>query len=240
MMKKVLEGIGAALLLAAAVVPVRAASPEQEQAVLAEAEKLLAEDAEKPVDVPACGALADRIGAISGPETDLARVQVIARCLSGIDYENREQPAIAQWIHKLGDDVIFSEPSGQYYVARERIWDLYERFKTHPLAEPMAWEAAKTPAGGECEGYLNCYLSDSLESLGRYLELYPRGKHSAAALEELYWLQEEPSGVEPLDRADVANAKRLFGRWRQILAAVEGGQNYVKGLDRLAAAYKVR
>ena len=242
MTKNFRAGLLAAVLFlpAAFAQTLAAATPEEEKATLAAAEKLLAQDPEKKVDVPACGALAERLAALPGPPAALARMQVLARCLQSVDYENREQPAVVALIAKLGDEVIYSEPSGQYYVSRQRIWDVYEKFKTHPLAEDLAWEAARTPAGGECEGFLNCQLYDSLDSMGRYLELYPQGEHVAAALEELYWLQEEPSGVEPLEKSDRAQAKEMLARWRKILGAVPGGKEKLKGVDMIAAAYKVK
>lgn len=228
---------GALIALSLALASVLPAAPA---APLAGARAYVDQPVEAPVDFLAGAKLADQLADVPGPEAALWRVRVLARALRGVDYENREQAPMKAWLARHEDEVIFSEPSGESYVARRKIWDLYETAKATPFAEELAWEAAKTPAGGECEGYLPCSLGDSLDSIGRYLELYPKGKYSAAALEELFWFREEPSGVDPLDPADVPEAKRQLERWRKILAAVAGGQDYRKGLDRLAAAYQVR
>lgn len=235
-MKAKLAAALAALAFLAPTLPAAA----QDAASLANARKWAAQDAEQPADFLAGAKMADLLAGQPGPEAALVRYQVIARALTGVTYENREQAAIKTWLDKHEDEVIFSEPAGQYFVSRQKIWALYDTSRSSPLAEEIAWEAARTPAGGECEGYLNCYLADSLDSTGRYLELYPKGRHAAAALEELYWLQEEPSGVAPIDKADVPEAKRLLARWKKILVAAPGAKDYVKGVDMIAGAYGVK
>ena len=68
--------------------------------------------------------------------------------------------------------------------------------------EKIAWEAAKNPLPGECEGYVNCYLFMLRMTDGEYLNFYPNGEHASEALRNIIQL------LEPI--ASDANAKKVY------------------------------
>jgi hypothetical protein len=212
-----------------------------ESGPFAEAEAYFDQDNEAAVD-PASGfKLADQLAAQQGPEAVLWRVRVLSRALEAVTSENREQKPIAAWLAKHKDELNYSEPSGQYYLLQAQMWDLYEKYKDTPLAEDFAWEAANTLLGGECEGYLPCYTQAELQSMGRYLELYPRGQFVEFALEDLYWMLEIPSAEEyPLDANDKAITKEILDRWDKVLAKVPKTEAYRQGLVKIAKEYGLK
>ena len=137
-------------------------------------------------------------------------------------------------------------PQKAWSAKRERQYShirksLIDRGKPQPLAEEIAWEAANTPVGGECEGYLPCYTGSDLLGIGRFLRDFPKSSRAKEALAGIYWLSETPSPEDfPLDPADITDCKKIFAEWRQILAAIPGAEPQRAGLEKLAKAYKIR
>lgn len=236
MSKNFLAGIaGLSLLL---LVP--ALSAKTEAGSFAEAKAYSDQDDEATVDPAAGFKLGDQLAAQPGAEAVLWRLRVVARALEAVHSENRQQKPIATWLEKHQDELVYSENSGQYYLVQEKVWELYERYKATPLAEDFAWEAANTLLGGECEGYLPCYTQADLQSMGRYLELYPRGRWVELALEDLYWMIETPSAEEyPLDANDKAISKEILDRWSKVLAKVPGTEAHRQGLVKIVKEYKL-
>lgn len=230
-----------AAALCALFLSVPAMAVEDPAAAVAAAKKWVAEGGEEPADFAAGARLADRLSTVPGPEAALWRYRVIARALSGVDYESKEKEPAKSWLARHESEVGFSEPSGAYNVTQEKVWELWEKSKASPVAEEIAWEAANTPLGGECEGYLTCYLEADLRGIGRYLENYPKGKWAKEGAGGLYWLNEAPMAEEfPLDPADQAEAKKLLQRWDKILAAMADNAAYRQGLAAVIKAYKLK
>lgn len=120
----------------------------------------------------------DALGAL-----ELARLRALQRSLAAIPFESLEKPQYIDWTKAHDAEIVYSEPSGQWYVRADLLWALQKKYRDLPmLAERAAWEAAETPLPGECEGYLPCYLTLETLTNGAYLKLYPRGAHADAAL----------------------------------------------------------
>jgi hypothetical protein len=122
----------------------------------------------------------------SRAELEFVRLRALARSisfLSGGEQQNEDYKQ--QWKNEHDSEIVYSEPSGEWYVRAQLFWDLQAKYKDLPVAERVAWEAASTPLPGECEGDLTCNLYYLSETSGRYLKLYPRGAHSADALKSL-------------------------------------------------------
>jgi hypothetical protein len=116
-------------------------------------------------------------------ELELARLSALARSLSSIPIEQHDNPTYKQWTTERDSEIVYSEPSGQWYVRASLLWDLQKKYRDLPVAERAAWEAAQTPLPGECEGDLGCTLFYASATHGKYLKLYPRGAHADAALD---------------------------------------------------------
>jgi hypothetical protein len=147
-------------------------------------------------------------------ELELARLVALQRSLANIDMMEKDKEPFAAWTKAREEQIVYSDPSGLWYVRAEMFWNLQARYKDLPSAEAIAWEAAQIPLPGECEGYLPCHLYALSETDGRYLKLYPRGAHAGDALrnisESLGQIIGDQSGenpgltAEPEDRAEVA------------------------------------
>ncbi|HST52635.1 MAG TPA: SH3 domain-containing protein [Pyrinomonadaceae bacterium] len=115
-------------------------------------------------------------------ELEFARLQALARSLSAIPVEQHENAPYKDWTTERAPEIVYSEPSGQWYVRAELLWDLQKKYGDLPVGERVAWEAARTPLPGECEGDLGCTLYYVSATDGQYLKLYPRGAHAENAL----------------------------------------------------------
>jgi hypothetical protein len=121
----------------------------------------------------------------SRAELEFARLRALARSITFLAGGEQPDEPRKQWAAEHESEIVYSEPSGEWYVRAELLWDLQAKYKDLPLAESIAWEALKTPLPGECEGDVTCNLYYLSETSGRYLKLYPRGAHSADALKSL-------------------------------------------------------
>jgi hypothetical protein len=118
--------------------------------------------------------------------------------------------------------VVYSEPAGEWYVRSELFWDLHKKYKR----EDIAWEAAKNPLPGECEGYVNCYLFYAKQTDGEYLNLYPEGKNGLEALVNITNLLEpivqdletKSVYVGPTDVSDRAEFNQTIADLRSIIS----------------------
>ncbi len=120
-------------------------------------------------------------------ELELLRLLALQKSLALIQMSKMEEPPYQAWTKAQGDHIVYSEPSGQWYVRADSFWNLEKKYRAQQpvIAERIAWEASKIPLPGECEGYLPCHLSYEAETSGEYLKLYPRGVHAATALDSI-------------------------------------------------------
>jgi hypothetical protein len=156
------------------------------------------------------------------PRHELQRYQVLMRAAEALPWDPAEHDlAMTSWLKRHEGLIFYDEISSRNLVHVDPIWQLFERSKDSSEAEEIAWTAAEAPRGGECEGYLPCHVGSSLESAGRYLRHFPRGRHAQAAVDDfIFWLQDEsgitPDDLHPDDRgALIADLER----WRALLSA---------------------
>jgi hypothetical protein len=173
---------------------------------------------------------------------ELARLSALARSLSSIPADQHENPTYKQWTAERDKEIVYSEPSGQWYVRAELLWDLQKKYGDLPVGERIAWEAAETPLPGECEGDLGCTLYYASATHGNYLKLYPRGPHAGEALSRLAetfkYVTDDIRGSEhvyqvpPEEKADF---KKTVATLREQLNAVSshGAAELLKQLDEI-------
>ena len=118
-------------------------------------------------------------------ELEFVRLRALANSIKFLSAGEQQTETLKQWAAAHDSEIVYSEPSGEWYVRAELLWDLQARYKDLPLAERIAWEAASTPLPGECEGDVTCNLYYLSETGGRYIKLYPRGPHAGEALKSL-------------------------------------------------------
>lgn len=116
-------------------------------------------------------------------ELGFKRLRILAVAMKLIPFGKGDSSPYKQFLKAHDKEVVYSEPSGEWLVRSELFWDLHGRFIQQPIAEDIAWAAAKNDLPGECEGYINCRLYALRQMEGEYLNFYPNGKYTKQALE---------------------------------------------------------
>lgn len=111
------------------------------------------------------------------------RLRVLNAALKAVPSGKSEQFPYKNFLKANEKDLVYSDPSGKWYVRSNLYWDLHNKYVALPIAEEIAWEAARNPIPGECEGYVNCQLHALRAMESEYLKFYPNGKYSRQALE---------------------------------------------------------
>jgi hypothetical protein len=182
-------------------------------------------------------------------ELELTRLVALARTLASFSIQEQEKEPYKSWTAGHEPEIVYSEPAGQWYVRAELFWDLQRKYRDLPPAERAAWEGARTPLPGECEGYLPCYLYLETETSGRYLKLYPGGAHADAALANLSeffgQVSEDLRGSNPVYEvppADRENFRKSVAALRAQLARVPASKKarLLKQIDAVARHFPVR
>ena len=176
-------------------------------------------------------------------ELEFARLRALARSLTFLTSGQPSEEPFKQWAAEHESEIAYSEPSGEWYVRADLLWDLQAKYKELPLAERVAWEAAQTPLPGECEGDLSCNMYYLSVTNGRYVKLYPRGAHAAEALKGLEELvnavvedSRSPSPVYEVPPGSDIEFKNLLATLRSQLtpAASPAATRILKQLDAIA------
>ena len=176
------------------------------------------------------------------------RLRYIAVALKGIPFGKGEQSPYKNFIKANEKDVVYSEPSAEWYVRAESLWDLREKFAALPIAEEIAWTAANTTIPGECEGYINCYLYNIRAADGEYLNLYPNGKYAQKALTNIAAylepfiadIKDKTVYTPPTDISDRAEFNRFLTELRAIISKVPNIEKnkILKQINDLGEGYK--
>src|SRR6185369_16015925 len=172
-------------------------------------------------------------------EFELFRLRALRRSLSLIDRYDPTDPAQRDWLKKHEDDVVFSEPAGDWLVKADLYWSLEARYRGNVMAEEIAWEGANAGLAGECEGYLPCHFVAVLLTDGRYLERYPTGAHAAEAIERIGQLLTDatkPNSPYTMDSRDAGELRESIGKLTRIL---EGTSNSRK-TELIAQLLRIR
>jgi hypothetical protein len=178
----------------------------------------------------------------------------------------REQPHQA-WVDANAPLVRYFELGGYYGLDHAAVVTEHDRHAGTRAADDIMWLAATGGIGGECEGWVPCYLNVALMLEGGYLRRYPAGRHAAEAVrriaERTAELDGDPYEMPPGDCPELLQSaeslRRLVsaaaapGRERALaaLAAVTarcraGGGRLLPAPDlqvepdRLAAGYRHR
>jgi hypothetical protein len=160
---------------------------------------------------------------------EFKRLLDLRRDLEEIPFDGAEKEPYKTLLAKNKNDVVYNEPAGQYIVESDRFWELSAKYKDLEIADEIAWQAAENPLAGECEGFLSCYAEWIRRTTGRYLELYPDGKHSSAALKEVSGfladvssdLQKKARYSWPEGPEESADLQKTLSEFESILARIQ-------------------
>lgn len=121
----------------------------------------------------------------------LSSVQKTLRFYNQASAGQRRADPYRAWLRylqtTLEDDIVYDEISDRQLLNPQALWNLYESYpKLNSLSDEIAWAAANSPVGGECENDLNCVFTSLFETgLGRYLQLFPKGAHQQETVQQL-------------------------------------------------------
>jgi hypothetical protein len=118
-------------------------------------------------------------------EFELLKLLALSRSLNGIPFDKRERAPYRDWLKAHQQEIVYSEPSGEWLVRSDLFWNLERMYHRAPIAERIAWEAAQNPLPGECEGDEVCEFLYVNATDGQYLRLHPSGAHAGEALKNL-------------------------------------------------------
>jgi hypothetical protein len=83
------------------------------------------------------------------------------------------------------DEFWYNEFAGDYLYTGKHFTQLIERFPHHRLADDAGYQLTMLPEGGECEGFLTCYVARELHSVDQFLTAFPQSPYAARALDRL-------------------------------------------------------
>jgi len=118
-------------------------------------------------------------------EMELWRWMALQKAFNSIESDKLEQPEFQRFIKANQANAVYSEPGGLWLVKSDLFWNLQKKYADLSIGDSIAWEAATLPLPGECEDDDTCATMYMNETKGRYLLLYPTGKHASEALDYL-------------------------------------------------------
>lgn len=158
-------------------------------------------------------------------EEKFKRLLKLQDALKRIPSEKLSDETNRKFIKANEGDIVYSDPSAEYYVRSERFWELFEKSRQLPVAEEIAWAAARNPLPGECEGYLNCMLYTLILTDGKYLKHYPNGKYAKSAFRNTSELLKALAGdsdgeTGPTDQSDKAELNAYLKELTEVTSKV--------------------
>ena len=82
------------------------------------------------------------------------------------------------------DEFAWSQPDGAYFYTRYQFRELVRRFPSHDRADDAAYRLADPVEGGECEGYVPCYIEyrGAFTGLNAFLTQFPKSEYAGEAV----------------------------------------------------------
>ena len=156
------------------------------------------------------------------------RLLALGIALKKIPFGKDDQNPYKDFVKTNENEIVYSEPSAEWYVRANAFWELHNQYKNLSIGEEIAWQAAQTQLPGECEGYVNCYLYNIRATDGEYLNFYPGGKYSKKALQNITYflepiigdLKEKAVYSAAADISDRADFNRYLAELRKIISKV--------------------
>ena len=98
----------------------------------------------------------------------------------------------------------YNEIGGSYLYTGYHFQQLIERFPNHRLADDAAYQLTMLPQGGECEGFMTCYVARALHDVDDFMKNFPNSPYAERALER--GLQ----AFAPLDTLDLTRTTEMY------------------------------
>lgn len=120
---------------------------------------------------------------------ELQRLRALQAALRTIPFRrDRWDDRLRTWVAARAAEILYNEPAGEWIINRDIILDRQSTYRATAVADELAWFAVGNGLGGECEGYLVCYLESNDKLQGEYLRRQPAGKHVEEAAARIKWI----------------------------------------------------
>lgn len=178
----------------------------------------------------------------------LKRLVALRAALKAIPATQANQKVYQDFIKAQDENIVYSDPTAEWYVRAPLFWELHSKYTTTAAGEKIAWEGAKNPLPGECEGYVNCHIFLLRMTDGEYLNYYPNSSHSAEALKNITTFL-EPIAADtdtkkvyngPTDVSDRAEFNSLITELRIIISRLPNPEKEkaLQQLRKIAEGFK--
>lgn len=176
------------------------------------------------------------------------RYVALRSALKAIPAGKSEENPYKDFLKAHDEEIVYSEPSAEWLVRANLLWELHGSYQKLPIGEEIAWQAANNPIPGECEGYTNCYIYLIRVTDGEYLNFYPNGKYAERALKHMTdFLEPIAADAEnkkvysaPADTSDRADFNQLLTELRNIISKlpyVEKSKT-IQQINKIAEGYR--
>lgn len=176
------------------------------------------------------------------------RYLALRSALKAVPFGKSEESPYKDFLKKTDEEIVYSEPSGEWLVRANLLWELYAAYPKFPISEEIAWQAARNPIPGECEGYTNCYIYLIRVTDGEYLNFYPTGRRAEQALKHINDFlepiasdaREKKIYAAPSDISDRADFNQLLTELRNIVSRlpfVEKNKT-IQQINQIAEGYR--
>ncbi len=159
-------------------------------------------------------------------ELKLLKLLAVERSLTVITLEQEKISPYKEWFAAQAPILLRNEMMAGWMLNSAVFWKLSSEYAETPLGDKVAWVAANSGLGGECELDLSCHLARVNRTLGKYLEIYPNGTQLESALiqcldevKNLQVLSKEQSA--PANAQDKAAFAKQVALLKQSLSKVE-------------------
>jgi hypothetical protein len=178
----------------------------------------------------------------------LKRLVALRSALKSIPVGQSNQKIYQDFIKAQDENIVYSDPSAEWYVRAPLFWELHSKYTATPSGEKIAWEGAKNPLPGECEGYVNCHIFLLRMTDAEYLNFYPNSSHSVEALRNITtFLEPIAADAEtkkvyngPTDVSDRAEFNSLITELRVIISRLPNTEKEkaLQQLKKIAEGFK--
>jgi hypothetical protein len=118
---------------------------------------------------------------------------------SSLENPEKQCPGFLEYAKARPEEYRYNEVGGNYLYSGSHFQEAEKRFPASALAVDAAYANTKLSQGGECEGFLDCYVENGFAPVREFLTRYPDSPHTAEAVK----------------RADDAFRKNLWGEvWK--------------------------
>jgi hypothetical protein len=114
----------------------------------------------------------------------LLRIRALRSVLASIPFGRRRPPYDA-WVEGHQDLVVYNEPGGEWLVRNDALQAVHDEHIESSSSDELAWMVYDNGLGGECEGYVTCYISWLAKLNGQYLRDHPEGRYAPLVLQRV-------------------------------------------------------